>query len=628
VNPIEQSLTVARAHHQAGRFHQAEVLYRQILAAEPACAEAWRLLGLIAQEAKHSDTALQYLRHAVSLRPDNAACRQSLGVVLGACGHWEEALDCFREAIRLAPEYAEAHNNLGAALNALDRPADAVAAFREAVRLRPDLADAVRNLNETLARLDRQTGSLPPRQTADVSLCLIVKNEADNLANCLRPVLDLVREVIVVDTGSTDGTAELAARLGARVFSFAWVDSFAAARNESLRHAAGRWIFWLDGDDAVDEINRERLRRVFTGLGDENAAYFMTLSNPPGPDDDTPSSAESVRLFRNNPRIRWQYRVHEQILPAIRRAGGDVRRTDVVIRHTGYLDPTVQRRKLERNLRLARLEEQEAPDDSWVLFNLGRTLVELGRAAEGLPFLRRGVVCCREGESVARLIRQSLARCCFDLGQLNEALEVCRDGLRRYPRDPLLLSEECQVRRAQGDLTGAEACLRLLLEGGGGDHLGGGPVGLGGHLTRHKLAVLCLEQERFTEAEELWRQVLAEQPDYALGWLGLGELYLRQARWTDLERVAERLMPRRTPQAVLLRARACLARGEGEAARRTLQDGLAQTPASTALWRLLARVLHDQGKREEAAEALRKLLELAPEDAQARQALETLTGRS
>src|SRR5262245_19779528 len=93
-----------------------------------------------------------------------------------------------------------------------------------------------------------------------ISLCVIARNEDANLPACRQSVADLVDEMIVVDTGSTDRTKEVAALLGARVFDFAWVDSFAAARNESLRHATGDWIFWLDGDERLDDANRDLFR--------------------------------------------------------------------------------------------------------------------------------------------------------------------------------------------------------------------------------------------------------------------------------------------------------------------------------------------------------------------------------
>src|SRR5438552_17207038 len=106
---------------------------------------------------------------------------------------------------------------------------------------------------------------------------MIVRNEEANLPACLESVRGLFDEIIVVDTGSTDRTKEIAAEFGARVFDFVWVDSFAAARNECLRHATGKWIFWMDADDRLDEENRNRLRALFAGLKDENAAYALTL---------------------------------------------------------------------------------------------------------------------------------------------------------------------------------------------------------------------------------------------------------------------------------------------------------------------------------------------------------------
>src|SRR5262249_7777439 len=107
------------------------------------------------------------------------------------------------------------------------------------------------------------------------SLTMIVKNEEKNLPDCLASVRDLFNELIVLDTGSTDRTREIAAQMGAKVFEFPWQDSFSAARNEAIRHATGEWIFWLDADDRLDEPNRPKLRRLFESLGNENAAFSM-----------------------------------------------------------------------------------------------------------------------------------------------------------------------------------------------------------------------------------------------------------------------------------------------------------------------------------------------------------------
>ena len=108
-----------------------------------------------------------------------------------------------------------------------------------------------------------------------VSLTMIVKNEEGNLPACLASAADLVDEVVVVDTGSADRTKEVAARFGARVFDFPWIDDFAAARNEALRHATGDWILWLDADDRIDEPNRQKLRQLFAALPDQNVAFAL-----------------------------------------------------------------------------------------------------------------------------------------------------------------------------------------------------------------------------------------------------------------------------------------------------------------------------------------------------------------
>jgi glycosyltransferase involved in cell wall biosynthesis len=346
----------------------------------------------------------------------------------------------------------------------------------------------------------------PEKEVAvQVSLCLIVKNEEANLPPCLQPVADLVNEVVVVDTGSTDRSREVAAALGARVFDFPWVEDFSAARNESLRRATCPWIFWLDADDRVDEANHAKLRALFGSLRDLNAAYIMqtALLRKTG----SPQLVDHIRLFPNHPDIRWRYRIHEQIRPAIDRHGAVQHRTDVIIQHLGYQDAELLPRKAERNLRLLLLDYSDQPNNPDILFHLGKHYCG-NDDAKALFFLQRCQVFARRDDPSVATLYVLLGRTLRRLGQNQDALAVYRQGQERYPGDPELLSDEGYLRCIMKDYAGAEACLVQLLRGG----TAGDPILRSkGH---YNLGALYHNQGRLAEAEAEYSAALALDPAY------------------------------------------------------------------------------------------------------------------
>src|SRR4051794_3984801 len=116
------------------------------------------------------------------------------------------------------------------------------------------------------------------------SLCMIVRDNAGTIIPCLESIRPWVDEMIVVDTGSTDGTAEIAERMGAKVFQFPWIDDFSAARNESLRHAQGTWLFWMDSDDTISPENGRKLRELAYGPHSSAiAGYVIKVRCPARP---------------------------------------------------------------------------------------------------------------------------------------------------------------------------------------------------------------------------------------------------------------------------------------------------------------------------------------------------------
>lgn len=462
-----------------------------------------------------------------------------------------------------------------------------------------------------------------------VSLCMIVKNEEANLPECLGTVADLVQEIVVVDTGSSDGTRAAALRFNARLVDFPWVDSFAAARNESLRHASGAWIFWLDADDRLDVENRERLRSLFAGLKDENVAYMMRCLCPPSSGGGPAMAVDHARLFRNHLQIRWHYRVHEQITLAVERLGGSLRRSDVVIQHVGYQDPAVRRRKNERNLRLLQLDHAENPGDPILLFHLGWTHLDLGRPDEALAFLRRSLELSPPGLSSTRKAYSLLMNAHFCLGQADVALRVCRQGRTVFPDDAELLFAEGRLLAEAGDLWGGEACLLRLLHGQrqGWDAVDSGVYG---HLAHFHLGEIYAQQGRAAEAEAQWQQVVAERPDFTNAWLRLGDLWSRQGRQqqlAELERAASRLdgNPNRVEDVLLLRIAADLGRKEFATARQRAGAAIAAAPEWLVPRVVLSQVLLQEARDWDAAErALQDILVLDPTNAAAQHNLKLL----
>lgn len=234
------------------------------------------------------------------------------------------------------------------------------------------------------------------------TLCMIVRDEESNIGACLESIRDIVGEVVVVDTGSTDRTREIARGLGANVFEFPWVDDFAAARNEALRHATLGWIFWMDADDRVDGANRAKLAALFAGLKDENAAYVVKCICVPDGPGGTATAVDHVRLFRRDSRVRWTFRVHEQILPALRAIGADIRWADAAVDHVGYVDAALRQKKLARDTKLLERALDDRPDDPFTLFNLGAVYHERGDCADAVPILEKSLRLSHPKDSIVR----------------------------------------------------------------------------------------------------------------------------------------------------------------------------------------------------------------------------------
>lgn len=213
---------------------------------------------------------------------------------------------------------------------------------------------------------------------ATISLSMIVKNEEKFLEDCLLSVQGIVDEIVVVDTGSTDKTIEIAQHYGAKVVSFRWINDFSAARNESLRHTTSDWILYLDADERVVR-NQEQLITSLVQAPDVYAYSVLIEGEHVLPSGVVWQQNAYPRLFKKHPSFKFEGVVHEQITPSILRLGEKIIPTNLRIEHLGYgQNLELIKEKCYRNVALLREQLKRNPNDAYTRFQLGNTFSVLG----------------------------------------------------------------------------------------------------------------------------------------------------------------------------------------------------------------------------------------------------------
>jgi tetratricopeptide (TPR) repeat protein len=217
-----------------------------------------------------------------------------------------------------------------------------------------------------------------------LSVCLIVRDEERNLAQALGSVEKVVAEIVVVDTGSTDRTVEVARQHGARVHHFTWVDDFSAARNFCIQQARQPTILSLDADERLEVGSLAALEAYCKDNAGQAGRVLRTNVDADG----GVLSVESLtRLQPNVPDLRYAGRIHEQL-----RLQGNPPpsfQTRVRLLHTGYTQAALHTAgKVERNLRLLRLAEADQPDEPYLTYQRGRTLAAAGAHHEAVEAFR------------------------------------------------------------------------------------------------------------------------------------------------------------------------------------------------------------------------------------------------
>ncbi|WP_339808698.1 glycosyltransferase [Paenibacillus sp. FSL R7-0337] len=349
-----------------------------------------------------------------------------------------------------------------------------------------------------------------------ISLCMIVKNEADNLARCLRSVRGTVDEIIIVDTGSTDATRQIARSFGARIINYPWNGDFAAARNAGLALAQGTWILVLDADEELEPGSREEL--LVCAKHTEYEAFFVRIHNHQGTEraSQTLTVNPILRMFKNRPNYRFSGIIHEQIAAVIVQETPDaaMHMGTVIVHHYGYADGVVERKdKISRNLGLLKQQLEESPGDAFQHFNLAVEYMRLGDYGQALEHIGTSLNLAKPGTSYVHLLYKYKVRCLAVTGDYPGALEACGQGSTLFPDYSDLHHLKGALLLQVSALAEAKTALCRALEIGASPPLYHTESGLGTYLTHTLLGQVCQQIGEAHEAAACFTRAAQLQPD-------------------------------------------------------------------------------------------------------------------
>ena len=392
---MQKLLVEGYAEEGMGNYTAAKKCSDGVLAREPKNAKALNLNGILAYRKGDKETAEQHFKRAIELDSEYGEPHTNLGALVWETNEPKLAMLHYEHGFSLSATEIDVANAYHEAVTATGEYESAEKVARSALKKYPQCRKVFYLLVDTLIRQEKNEAALKELEIAlstfgvdeglldtaltfrervvnfkkagsskkpNVSLCMIVKDEEANLARCLASVKPIVDEMIVVDTGSTDRTRDIAEFFGARVYDFEWNGDFAEARNFSLSKAKGGWVLILDADEVISSKDYAKFRSLVRRRPKKPVAYsittrnYCTLANNIGwetnigeyPVEEAgfgwlPST--KVRLFYGKSRIRFEGAVHEMVDPVLKRAGIQVKSCKIPVHHYGRLDTERMDRK-------------------------------------------------------------------------------------------------------------------------------------------------------------------------------------------------------------------------------------------------------------------------------------------
>jgi tetratricopeptide (TPR) repeat protein len=383
VQEITAAFAKANTAYHAQDYETVVALLQPFAPVAPAAPDFFALLASALVYTNAPKEAIGPIERALQLNPANANYYNLLGVALFQLREYALAKRFFDAALQLNPAHPGAQQSLADLKRQM---------IGKSHKLRSRIGDDFRRLEGLLTH-----PTLAPRPNQRLSVSMIVKNEEKLLPKALASVKDIADEIIVLDTGSTDRTIEIAEEYGAKVFHFDWTGDFSEARNASLDHCTGDWVLALDADEALQPESHTALQQMMYRPYTQPVIYLPRIVNLVTDNEADAIEHYGPRLFPRLPELRWTGRIHEQVMHVDLGEKGleRMRVPDLVLHHWGYNKETVaEKNKDERNTALLEQSLREEPDNPFHHFNMGVAMRVAERVPEAVPYFRKSIELC------------------------------------------------------------------------------------------------------------------------------------------------------------------------------------------------------------------------------------------
>lgn len=337
-----------------------------------------------------------------------------------------------------------------------------------------------------------------------ISLCMIVKNEEKVLTRCLESVKGYVDELVIVDTGSTDSTVDIATSYGAKVVHYAWTNDFGDARNQALDKATGDWILQLDADEYFIDGTQSKLLENIERHHDKDG-FLIQITNLIGTGQ-LGNTHVYTRLFKNHEQVRYEGKIHEQVKKDGVVINGEW--SDIRIVHTGYMTEVVKEKgKQTRNMTLLRNELAKNPASGFHNYNISNEYIGRGQYKKALEHAKKAFH-YGKGSSYQSNAVLNIIWSLYHLERYEEALTVLDSATKTYHHYTDLVFIEGLVLEKQGRLSEAKAVFRKCIELGEADKRYYSKKGIGSLIPTEKLAGYALSERQFDEASQYFTLLL------------------------------------------------------------------------------------------------------------------------